>query len=387
MANLVKYMDQPLLEGVNTFTLRHGTEPSYGVFFCAEAEWGAISGTVSTGGDGGDDAGSTTIVGNLQFGEDDDDDMLLLQKMYLVKGEKDSRKGIYKLTIADRRFEQHRSQVSQDFNTYLSQDLNSAGTEYELTNYKTGTTEWAYSDLPTFLEYPTPVPTLTNTRHLRNVRGIGRTTAQVMQQLLYDSCSFMVYDPIADHYQIFKLGAYAGELEKWDDYIHRDVEIFPSGNLSPTMVNAYYSSAIDGGYQSKSSSVTGGTMGTIGLITAYTDSTQGEADAQSFADEMAGIYESANDDWMDLLLEGIQPVAPDNGAHIITWISGPQGAFTRIQRIFPLEIPPQIASSLFAHNGFTSVSDDMGEFQGDIKQMNTNNSVGWGPARFLPTRS
>src|SRR5262249_36731133 len=99
--------------------------------------------------------------------------------------------------------------------------------------------------------------------------------------------------------------------------------------------------------------VSGGSSGERGFITAYTDSTNGKAFAQEFATELAGRMTDAAK-WREAIYVGFRQITLSTEVHSIRWHSNVFGSFTTVKRVFPQDTPPQIFSSLFAHNGFSA---------------------------------
>lgn len=369
MKTILRYKNISLLEGNNTFMLRYGTRPSFGTFRCTSDDYDSL---ITSNGD------MTGLVhGSLIFGSDDDTDKVELFNVYLVKATLDSTTGVYTIILADKRILLLHSFGAKDYNTYKSQDT--VGDEYELTNFKVGTTEWTYQDVLTDLSVQGGL-TITNTRKLRNVRGMGLSKSDILDRLLYDSCSYMVLDPIMDSYAIYKLNE-ADASTSNDDKITKDVTTITNSLVisKPTSILAFYADSVSGNYFSTSSSVSGGASGNRAFMTSYTDSDDGVAATQDFGDEMAIIYETAGTNARDTLYKGILPIVASNIAHVITWTMDMHGARTRVQRFFPIHDPDQIPSNLFAHNGFldTLGGNRSGIYPGTIRQVISANVDGY----------
>ncbi len=367
--NKISYKSHALIEGPhNAFKLAWGTGPSFGFFRCTASTLELIK---------------AAGPGTLKF--TDDARTVTLQNIYFVKSTEDPETRMHDIVLADKRILWQHKYGEADYNTYKGARILSDG-DYEIENLNNDT-PWTYAGVISDLNVGavlTPFQSLS--REPRNLRGIGRSISEILQQLMFEMNSFLILDPVADSFKILPIGQIisgdSAALDLLAPVIHIRREISSAELWKPENVRVFYGSPIEGRFESLVEVVNGGEIGDRGVITNYTDSTIGLMFAQQFAQDLAKEYQFATL-WHDTTYTGIRSVTPSTMAHTITWTSNARGAFTRVTREFPFSQPPQIASQLFAFNGHAlDPGEAMGQHQWQKHTMVSGNQDGWDDDRF-----
>jgi hypothetical protein len=206
--------------------------------------------------------------------------------------------------------------------------------------------------------------------------------AEVLQQVLYELNSFLVYDPISDQFSILPYGTEEETDVEFRDgmshFISTEKIDTPSDLSKPLKIKAFYAKLVGSKYDMVEAAVTDGLVGDRSFVTAYSDAADGQAYAQEFATELAAEF-SAAQPWYEITYVGIHPIPPSTTAHTVIWRSNARGATTTILKGFPLHRPAPIPSHLFAYDGFSVAGGGLptGEFQWQHYLMVSANQGGW----------